>query len=138
MGAGLASRPIKPGGDLRRRHYIRHDESGDRTVTRDAYAKEIAQIQAERPDIRVVVYDHTFEGDWAWFRFSFKWSDRKTGEQYSRAAMQSYRIEGGKLAETWLAMMPLGSTWTDTIAQDHWTSPDIITPESAAAVHLLL
>jgi predicted SnoaL-like aldol condensation-catalyzing enzyme len=104
-------------------HYIRHDESGDRTVTRDAYAKEIAQIQAERPDIRVVVYDHTFEGDWAWFRFSFKWSDRKTGEQYSRAAMQSYRIEGGKLAETWLAMMPLGSTWTDTIGQEHWTSP---------------
>ena len=104
-------------------HYIRHDESGDRTVTRDAYAKEIAQIQAERPDIRVVVYDHTFEGDWAWFRFSFKWSDTKTGESYSRAGMQSYRIEGGKLAETWLAMMPLGSTWTDAIGQERWTSP---------------
>ncbi len=104
-------------------HYIRHDENGDRTVSRDAYAKEIAQIQAERADIRVVVYDHTFEGDWAWLRFAFKWSDRKTGETYSRAGMQSYRIEGGKLAETWLAMMPLGSKWTDAIGQEHWTRP---------------
>ena len=25
-------------------HYIRHDEQGDRTVTRDAYAAEIAKI----------------------------------------------------------------------------------------------
>jgi len=104
-------------------NYIRHDESGDRTVTRDAYAKEIAQIQAERPNIRVVVYDHTFKGDWAWFRFAFKWPDSKTGEPCSRAGMQSYRIEGGKLAETWLAMMPPASTWTDAIAQEHWMSP---------------
>ncbi len=104
-------------------NYIRHDESGDRTVTRDAYAKEIAKIQAERPGIRVVVYDHTFHGDRAWFRFAFKWSDPRTGEAHSRAGMQSYRIEGGKLAETWLAMMPPGSAWTDAVAQEHWTSP---------------
>jgi hypothetical protein len=44
-------------------HYIRHDESGDRTVTRDAYVAEIAEIRRERPDIRVIVYDHSFEGD---------------------------------------------------------------------------
>jgi hypothetical protein len=42
-------------------HYIRHDEQGDRTVTREAYAAEIAKIRQERPDIRVVVYDHSFE-----------------------------------------------------------------------------
>ena len=41
-------------------HYTRHDENGDRTVTREAYAKEIAQIQAERPNLRVFVYDHAF------------------------------------------------------------------------------
>ena len=61
-------------------HYIRHDESGDRTVTREAYAAEIAKIRQERPDIRVVVYDHGFEGNRAWFRFAFKWTDAKTGE----------------------------------------------------------
>jgi SnoaL-like domain len=104
-------------------HYIRHDENGDRTVSRDAYAKEIAQLKAERLNLRVVVYDHTFKDDRAWLRFAFKWSDAKTGETYSRAGTQSYRIEGGKLAESWLALMPLGSTWTDAIGQEHWTSP---------------
>ena len=104
-------------------NYIRHDEKGDRTVTRDAYAAEIAATRKERPDIRIVVYDHSFEGDPACFRFAFKWTDPKTGEPRSRAGMQSYRIEGGKLAETWLMLQPLGSAWTDAVAQEHWTSP---------------
>jgi hypothetical protein len=104
-------------------NYIRHDEAGDRTVTREAYAAEIAKTRAERPDIRVVVYDHSFSGNRAWFRFAFKWTDPKTGEPRSRAGMQSYRIEAGKLAETWLLLQPLGSAWTDAVAQEHWTSP---------------
>jgi hypothetical protein len=103
-------------------NYIRHDEGGDRTVTREAYAAEIAQIRNERPDIRVVVYDHSFVGDRAWFRFAVKWHDSKTGEPRSRAGMQSYRIEAGKLAETWLVLQALGSAWTDAVSQEHWTS----------------
>jgi hypothetical protein len=104
-------------------HYIRHDENGDRTVTREAYAAELAAIRQERPGIRVVVYDHSFSDERAWFRFSFKWPDPKAGEPRSRAGMQSYRIEAGKLAETWIALQPLGSAWTDAVAQEHWTSP---------------
>ena len=104
-------------------NYIRHDETGDRTVTREAYAAEIAMMRQEWPNIRVVVYDHSFEGDRAWFRFAFKWSDPKSGEPRSRAGMQSYRIEADKLAETWLMLRPLGSAWTDAVAQEHWTSP---------------
>ena len=104
-------------------NYIRHDETGDRTVTREAYAAEIAMMRQEWPNIRVVVYDHSFESDRAWFRFAFKWSDPKSGEPRSRAGMQSYRIEAGKLAETWLMLRPLGSAWTDAVAQEHWTSP---------------
>jgi hypothetical protein len=64
--------------------------------------------------------DHTFLGNTAWFRFAFKWTDPKIGEARSRAGMQSYRTEGGKLVET-LSMQPLGSTWADT-PQEHWTS----------------
>jgi SnoaL-like domain len=104
-------------------NYIRHDEQGDRTMTREAYAAEITKLRQERPDIRVVVYDHSFEGNRAWFRFAFKWTDMKSGEARSRAGMQSYRIEGGKLAETWLMLQPLGSAWTDIAAQESWTSP---------------
>ena len=105
--------------------YIRHDETGDRTITREAYATEIAQAQKERPGIRVVVYDHSFTRDRAWFRFAFKWPDPQTGEPRSRAGMQSYRVEDGKLAETWLTLFPLGSVWTDA-PQEHWTSPPLI------------
>ena len=43
------------------------------------------------------------------------------GERRSRAGMQSYRIEGGKLAETWIALLPLDSTWPDATAQERWT-----------------
>jgi hypothetical protein len=112
----LVARCVQP-------NYIRHDEAGDRTVTREAYAAEIAKTRQERPDIRIVVYDHTFEGDRAWFRFEFKWTDPKTGEKRTRAGMQVYPIEDGKLAETWLLLQPLGSAWTDAGAQEHWTSP---------------
>jgi hypothetical protein len=103
--------------------YIRHDEAGDRKVTREAYASEIAKTRQDRPNLRFVVYDHTFQGDRAWFRFTLKWTDAKTGEMRTRAGMQVYRIEAGKLAETWLQFQPLGSAWTDTVAQEHWTSP---------------
>ena len=104
-------------------HYIRHDQQGDRTVTREAYAAELAAIRLERPGLRVVVYDHSFTENRAWFRFSFEWPEPQTGEPRSRAGMQSYRVEDGKLAETWIALQPLGSAWSDAVAQEHWTSP---------------
>jgi len=103
--------------------YIRHDEPGDRAVTREAYEKEIAKARQERPHTRFVVYDHTFDGDRAWFRFTLKWTDPNTGEMRTRAGMQVYRIEAGKLAETWLMLLQPGSAWTDAVAQEHWTSP---------------
>lgn len=101
-------------------HYIRHDERGDRTVTRDEYAAELQATHKDRPGIRVVVYDHSFTTDRAWFRFAFIWPDPTSGERRSRAGMQSYRIEGGKLAETWITMLGLGTAWTDK-PQERWT-----------------
>ncbi|AQV96439.1 hypothetical protein BJN34_21460 [Cupriavidus necator] len=106
-------------------HYIRHDEAGDRTVTREAYAEEVAAVQKQRPGIRVVVYDHSFVGDRAWFRFAFRWNDPQSGEARSRAGMQLYRAEDGKLAETWIALQPLGSAWPDA-PQATWTSASAI------------
>ena len=102
-------------------HYIRHDEKGDRTVTREAYAAELVAVHKERPGTCVVVYDHSFTDDRAWFRFSFVWPDPTTGERRSRAGMQSYRIEDGKLAETWITLLPLATAWTDAAAQERWT-----------------
>jgi hypothetical protein len=104
-------------------NYVRHDEKGDRTVTREDYAAEIAKTRQERPGTRFVVYDHSFEGSRAWFRFTLQWTDPNTGETRTRAGMQVYRIGAGNLVETWLTLLQLGSAWPDAIAQEHWTSP---------------
>jgi hypothetical protein len=49
-------------------------------------------------------------------------NDPAAGKYSRRAGMQSYRIEDGKLVETWITLRPLGTTWTDAVAQEHWTS----------------
>jgi hypothetical protein len=58
-------------------HYIRHDELGNRTVTREAYAAELAELKMSRPDVRIIVFDHALAGDRAWYRFTMKWTDRQ-------------------------------------------------------------
>jgi SnoaL-like domain len=103
-------------------NYVRHDEAGDRTVTRAVYGDEIRRVHEARPGIRVVVYDHMLSDRRAWFRFAFKWIDPETGTERTRAGLQLYRIEAGKLAETWVVLQPLGSSWPDLVAQERWTS----------------
>ncbi len=103
--------------------YIRHDHLGDRTVTPKSYEGELAKVRADRPGIRVAVYDHAFIGNRAWYRFEFQWTDPRRGEAQTQAGMQAYRIDGGKLAETWISLLPIGSTWPDRVAQETWTSP---------------
>jgi hypothetical protein len=103
--------------------YIRHDHLGDRSVTPASYAGELAKVRTDRPGIRVAVYDHAFKGNRAWYRFEFRWTDPKTGAAQTQAGMQAYRIEDGKLAETWISLLPVGSAWPDPVAQETWTSP---------------
>ena len=102
--------------------YTRHDHLGDRTVTPESYAGELAKVRADRPGIRVAVYDHAFQGKSAWYRFEFRWTDPKTDEPRTQAGLQCYRIEDGKLAETWISLLPVGSNWPDPFAQETWTS----------------
>jgi SnoaL-like polyketide cyclase len=68
-------------------HYIHHDEVGNRTVTREAYAAEFAEFKKNRPDMRIAVYDHALSGDRAWYRFTMKWTDQESGELHTRAGM---------------------------------------------------
>ena len=81
--------------------YIRHDEAGDRIVTHEAYAAELATLRQNRPDVRIIVYDHMLHGSRAWYRFTMQWTDQTTGKICTRAGLQTYRIEDGKLAEHW-------------------------------------
>jgi len=102
--------------------YIRHDESGTRRVTAEEYAAEIAAGRRERPNTRFIVYHHEIAGDRAWFRFTLTRTDASDGETRTRAGMQLYRIEEGRLAETWLTLLKVGSAWPDAAGQEHWTS----------------
>jgi hypothetical protein len=112
---------------------IRHDEAGDRTVTREPYAAEIAKTRKERPNIRFVVYDHSFEGDRAWFRFTLKWTDSKTVETHTRAGMQVYLwLRLARSRRLGLMFSQSGSAWIDGVGQEHWTSlPPISPPRNA-------
>ena len=101
--------------------FIRHDHLGDRAVTRDSYQSELANVRANRPGIRVVVFDHAFNGARAWFRFEFRWTDPGTGEPQTQAGMQSYRIEGGNSRNRLPAAT--GSAWPDPVAEETWRSP---------------
>lgn len=102
--------------------YIRHDESGTRTVTPAEYAAELQAAHQAKPNTRIVVYDHELTADRAWYRFTLVWNDAATGEKRSRSGLQSYRVEAGKLAETWIAFLPLGSAWPDVAGLKRWTS----------------
>jgi hypothetical protein len=102
--------------------YTRHDEYGNKTVSAEEYAKEIPIARETRPGIRFEMYDHAFSGDRAWFRFTLKWKDKKSGQEKTQAGMQQYRVEDGKLAETWLTLQKEGTAWPDKAPQTHWTS----------------
>jgi SnoaL-like domain len=100
--------------------YTRNDENGTRTVTREEYLAEMKGIHTQRPDIRVVVFGHDFGTDRAWFRFMFRWTGIN-GEIVTRAGMQVYQTENGRIAKTWIAVQPIGSTWPD-VPQTSWTT----------------
>lgn len=68
------------------------------------------------------MYDHEIVDDRAWLRFTLMWTDPTGGETRTRAGIQAYRIEGGKLAGTWVTLLELGSAWADAAGQAHWTS----------------
>ncbi|MDF0490130.1 ester cyclase [Sphingomonas sp. H39-1-10] len=104
-------------------HYLRHEEGGDRIVTPESYAAEIVALKRERPDFLIVAYDYSFQGNRAWYRVAMRWTDRASGALQTRAAMQAYRIEDGKLAETWVMSWPVGSSWPDAAPLERWTSP---------------
>jgi hypothetical protein len=102
--------------------YVRHDGAGTKRLTPKQYAEEIIASKQYRPNTRLFVYDHAIVDDRAWFRFALTWNDAITGEPQSRAGLQVWRIEQGKLAESWISLLARGSRWPDETWQEHWTT----------------
>ena len=100
---------------------VHHEGGGPRCVTPEACALEIATTHRARPNSRFLVHAHAFIGDRAWGRFTHTWADVATGEPRTRAGLQLYRVQDGKLAESWLTLLEPGATWPDGAAHDGWT-----------------
>ena len=103
--------------------YVRHDEAGTRRITPDEFADEVIATKRSRPNIRFTIHDHGIAHNRAWFRLSMTWSDAASGEKRTRAGFQVFRIEDGLLAETWIMLFGLDSSWPDAAGQQRWTSP---------------
>ena len=101
--------------------YIRHDNKGDRIVTRKEYAKEIKEIRNSLPDVRFIVYDNSFSKNQAWLRYTMTYTSPETNKVVTRKGIQVYRIENGKLAETWMTLLGPGTKWADSTARKCWS-----------------
>ena len=101
--------------------YIRHDTKGDRIVTREEYEKEIKETRNSVPDIKFIVYDNAFSKNQAWLRYTMTYTSPETNELVTSKGIQVYRIENGKLAETWMIMLEPGTKWTDRNALKCWS-----------------
>jgi len=91
--------------------YIRHGASGTRTVTPEQYALEIAALRQRFPDLRFTLHDRVIQNNMIWSRWSWRGTEATTGKAVTRSAIQIYRLESGKLAETWAASLPDGVGW---------------------------
>ena len=94
---------------------------GDRIVTREEYENEIKETRKLLPDVRFIVYDNSFSKDQAWLRYTMTYTSPETNELTTAKGIQVYRIEDGKLAETWMVMLEAGTSWADSSARKCWS-----------------
>ena len=93
--------------------YIRHESSGQHvTVSPAKYAETIKATRTRIADLRFEIHDEVFLDNAYWTRWTLTGTDVETGKPFLRAGLQTYRIEGGRLAETWAATQPDGISWT--------------------------
>lgn len=109
--AGLLDRATDCLGDT----YTRHDPVGNRTVTREQYIDEIRSFRERFSDIHFTVEDISVTEDRIWNRHRMTATDSASGESVVASVLQLYRVEGGRLVETWAASAPEGHDWSGPI-----------------------
>jgi hypothetical protein len=94
--------------------YIRHYSSEIQHHTPASYEQRIRAARDRiLPGIRIHVHDLVIADDRLWVRGTNAWTDPETGNPIAQAFFQEYRVEDGKLAETWFLTGPDASTWPD-------------------------
>jgi len=93
--------------------YVRHEAKGSRTVTAAQYAAEISSVRRALPGVHFLVHDCTAAGDRLWVRWTMVGAVAATGDTMRRMGLQGYRLESGRLVETWMLMEPTNAVWPD-------------------------
>ena len=89
--------------DLVATKYVRHQPDGTRTVTPESYTKEIeaGRAQGWKFDANAVSVD----GDLVWTRWTLH-GKKEDGSPVTAKGLQVYRLENGKISETWFLTSP--------------------------------
>jgi hypothetical protein len=91
--------------------YIRHEVDGMRTVSPDEYAIEIKTLCEAISNLRFVEHDRAVAPPKVWVRWTLTGTLVANGEPVTRAGIQIYRVENGRLAETWVLNRGMASSW---------------------------
>ena len=97
--------------------YTRHGSFTSSSFTVTYAPEEYAHVltnERDRFKLRFTIGDLALAGDRIWARLTLYRTDPETSETTSRAAMQTYRVEHGRLVETWVTYHPWGTAWPDT------------------------
>ncbi len=92
--------------------YIRHEPQGNRVVTPAEQRANIAARREEIPDVRTTIHASAIAPPLAWCRWTM--TGTRNGQRVTVAGLQVYRVEDGKLAETWTANLGPNSRWPDS------------------------
>ncbi|HEX4981901.1 MAG TPA: nuclear transport factor 2 family protein [Ilumatobacteraceae bacterium] len=92
--------------------FVRHTGSGTEPETRAAYKSRLGEFQRVLSRAETVIDDRVVDGDKVWTRATSKGINRETGERSVVTWLLIQRIEGGRIAEIWVATFP-GVDWSD-------------------------
>jgi ketosteroid isomerase-like protein len=92
--------------------FLRHTGSGTEPESRDAYKSRLGEFQRVLSRAETVIDDRVVDGDKVWTRATSKGINRETGERSVVTWLLIQRIEGGRIAEIWVATFP-GVDWSD-------------------------
>lgn len=91
--------------------FTRHTSTGSEQVTRAAYRGRLSELQRVLSKADTVIDDRVVNGDTVWTRATSRGINRETGERSIVTWLIVQRIEGGRIAEHWVATFP-GVTWS--------------------------
>lgn len=97
--------------DLFTEPFLRHTGTGSEPESRVAYKARLAEFQRVLSRAETTIDDRVVDGDRVWTRATSRGINRETGERSLVTWLLVQRIDGGRIAEHWVATLT-GVDWT--------------------------